>query len=259
MGFFSKEECALCGKEIGALGKRKYDGGVICKDCDGLLSPFFYGRKRSTLDEIKRQLEMREANKQKVQQFVVTQQFDIDNKYLFVDTTHNWFSVGYHMNTDYNPDVFSFTDLVSCTVEQDQSETEDGIEYDYELTILTKVPYAPEIRLDLNDYGISATDFNEISRVQNLANQIVQLMNNQKAMGIQQPQGMGYNPSMPMQNNVGFAPMQNQMGGMPQMNLQHQTGVMNNPQQVQAGACPWCRAQVMPGTRFCPECGKPIT
>ena len=45
MGFFDKmfekKECAICGTELGLLGKTKINEGYLCKECVGKLSPFF--------------------------------------------------------------------------------------------------------------------------------------------------------------------------------------------------------------------------
>ena len=43
MGFFDKmfekKECAICGTELGLLGKTKINEGYLCKECVGKLSP----------------------------------------------------------------------------------------------------------------------------------------------------------------------------------------------------------------------------
>ena len=52
MGFFDKmfekKECAICGTELGLLGKTKINEGYLCKECVGKLSPFFGGYRSST-------------------------------------------------------------------------------------------------------------------------------------------------------------------------------------------------------------------
>ena len=46
MGFFDKmfekKECAICGTELGLLGKTKISEGYLCKECAGKLSPYFH-------------------------------------------------------------------------------------------------------------------------------------------------------------------------------------------------------------------------
>ena len=87
---FSKETCAICGQEVGALKKRKLVDGTICKDCDDKLSPWFQTRSESTLAEIRSQLAMREQNKAWLEQFAVTQQFG-EYGGVFIDDNHGWF------------------------------------------------------------------------------------------------------------------------------------------------------------------------
>ena len=89
---FSKETCAICGQEVGALKKRKLVDGMICKDCDDKLSPWFQTRSESTLAEIKSQLAMREQNRALLEQFVVTRQFG-EYGGVFFDDDHGWFCV----------------------------------------------------------------------------------------------------------------------------------------------------------------------
>lgn len=52
MGFFDKmfekKECAICGTELGLLGKTKINEGYLCKECAGKLSPYFHGYRSST-------------------------------------------------------------------------------------------------------------------------------------------------------------------------------------------------------------------
>jgi len=59
MGFFDKmfekKECAICGTELGLLGKTKIDEGYLCKECAGKLSPFFHGYRSSSADDIREQ------------------------------------------------------------------------------------------------------------------------------------------------------------------------------------------------------------
>ena len=57
MGFFDKmfekKECAICGTELGLLGKTKINEGYLCKECAGKLSPYFHGYRSSTADDIR--------------------------------------------------------------------------------------------------------------------------------------------------------------------------------------------------------------
>ena len=64
MGLFDKKNCDICGEKIGLLGNRKLDDGNLCKNCASKLSPWFEERRHSTVEDIKRQLEYREKNKE---------------------------------------------------------------------------------------------------------------------------------------------------------------------------------------------------
>ena len=289
MGFFSKEECDLCSKEVGAMGKRKYDGGVICKDCANLLSPYFYDRKYSTLDQIKDQLQARENNKQRVEQFVVTSSIHTEDGDIFIDRTHGWFAVGRNINVSENPDVFAMTDLVSCNMDVDQTEDEDEIFYDYDIIIKTKVDYAPCIRLDLTQGDISSVDRYEIRQAEDLGNAIMRELSPMGGgfAGQQNFSGMGVSTANPNFSNVasnaagvlGNAMYANQNNALQnQQNYQNQYGAytqeMGQGQYVQASQafqnnvasggnyalfCPGCGARVVNGeSRFCSECGTPV-
>ena len=67
---FEKKACSICGGEIGFLGNRKLEDGNLCKKCAAKLSPFFSDRRRSTVEQIREQLDYREANKQAVAVFM---------------------------------------------------------------------------------------------------------------------------------------------------------------------------------------------
>lgn len=69
MGLFDKKYCDICGEKIGLLGNRKLEDGNLCKDCAKQLSPWFSDRRRSTVEDIKRQLAYREENRGRASQF----------------------------------------------------------------------------------------------------------------------------------------------------------------------------------------------
>lgn len=135
MGFFDKmfekKECAICGTELGLLGKTKINEGYLCKECVGKLSPFFGGYRSSTADDIREQLAYREAN----------------------------------------ADIIEFSQVLGCDMDIDEHrteiyrETKDGeresydpprydLDYDFNLTIHVNTPYFTEIDLRVNDSTI---------------------------------------------------------------------------------------------------------
>ena len=76
MGLFDKKYCDICGEKIGLLGNRKLEDGNLCKNCAAKLSPFFSERRRSTVEDIKRQLAYREENEKLVRDFNPDVMFD---------------------------------------------------------------------------------------------------------------------------------------------------------------------------------------
>ena len=87
MGLFDKKNCDICGDKIGLLGNRKLDDGNLCKNCAAKLSPWFEERRHSTVEEIKRQLDYREENKNAVRNFHTTREFSGDRYHVFLDET----------------------------------------------------------------------------------------------------------------------------------------------------------------------------
>jgi len=83
MGLFSAKFCDVCGGKIGLLGNRKLEDGNLCKDCANKLSPFFSERRKSTVEDIKRQLAYREANKAAVAAFHPTRTLGSGKKSVY--------------------------------------------------------------------------------------------------------------------------------------------------------------------------------
>ena len=163
---FEKKECSICGGEIGLLGNRKLEDGNMCKDCAARLSPWFSDRRQSTVEEIRQQLDYREANHEKVAAFRITRTLGERTKVL-LDEDAGLFMVTSARNlTDANPDVLSFSDVTGCKLDIDESKTEieyrdaEGerksfnprryaYSYDFYIVINVNNPYFNEIRFQL--------------------------------------------------------------------------------------------------------------
>ena len=171
MGLFDKKYCDICGEKIGLLGNRKLEDGNLCKDCAKQLSPWFSDRRRSTVEDIKRQLAYREENRGRASQFRTTRSYGEDCKVL-LDEEHRWFTVTRARDlADANPDILDYTALTGCRVDIDESRTEqkregpDGKEvsynppryeysYDFDVIISVNHPYFSEMKFRLNDSSI---------------------------------------------------------------------------------------------------------
>ncbi|MFR6499871.1 MAG: DUF4428 domain-containing protein [Collinsella sp.] len=191
MGFFDKmfekKECAICGTELGLLGKTKINEGYLCKECVGKLSPFFGGYRSSTADDIREQLAYREANAERLASFNPTRtlsagrtniMLDEDAGLLIITPQSRW--------RDANPDIIEFSQVLGCDMDIDEHrteiyrETKDGeresynpprydLDYDFNLTIHVNTPYFTEINLRVNDSTIDqrgSIEYREAKRQQ---------------------------------------------------------------------------------------------
>jgi hypothetical protein len=167
MGLFDKKVCDLCGEKIGLLGTRKLEDGNMCKDCAKKLSPFFSDRRRSTVSEIKDQLDYREANKDEVAKFNVTRTMGDRMKILLDEDQRKFIATSSGRWKNENPDVIAFSQVTGCRSEVRESKSEikmkksDGtevsynpprydIDYDIYVTINVNSPYFDEIEFQLN-------------------------------------------------------------------------------------------------------------
>ena len=168
---FDKKECAICGGEIGLLGNRKLEDGNMCKNCAAKLSPWFSDRRSSTVEEIKEQLEYREANREKVSAFRTTRTLGENTKILLDEDAGAFMVTSARNLEDANPDVLAFSDVTGCNLDIEERRIEmkrevkkqDGTteevsynpprytyEYDFYVVIYVRNPYFDEIRFKLN-------------------------------------------------------------------------------------------------------------
>lgn len=216
MGLFDKKYCDICGEKIGLLGNRKLEDGNLCKDCAKQLSPWFSDRRRSTVEDIKRQLAYREENRGRASQFRTTRSYGEDCKVL-LDEEHRWFTVTRARDlADANPDILDYTALTGCRVDIDESRTEqkregpDGKEvsynppryeysYDFEVIISVNNPYFDEMKFRLNNSSVYIEPQNTLQRP--MMGQ--QGMMGQRPMAGRPQSGMTQRPMMGQMNSVG--------------------------------------------------------
>ena len=114
MGLFDKKYCAICNAEIGLLGGKKLEDGIICKGCAAKLSPFFSERRRSTVNDIQQQLLYREENAAKLEEFHPNRTYGERMK-LYVDTDGKVFAATYARDwRGANPDLIAFSQVMAC-------------------------------------------------------------------------------------------------------------------------------------------------
>ena len=117
---FKKQDCEICGKEVGMFGYKKLEDGEICKDCVKLLSPWFEDRRHATVAQIKEQIAYRERNAKELEGFTVSRV--IGEAYKMYIEEVNDVPVRFFVTdaSDYkaaNPDIISFKDVMSCVTD----------------------------------------------------------------------------------------------------------------------------------------------
>ena len=269
---FEKKECSICGGEIGLLGNRKLEDGNMCKDCAAKLSTWFSDRRQSTVEEIRQQLDYREANHEKVAAFRITRTLGERTKVL-LDEDAGLFMVTSARNlTDANPDVLSFSEVTGCKLDIDESKTEieyrdaEGerksfnprryaYSYDFYIVINVNNPYFNEIRFQLNSESVD--------------NDAETLLEGPEAMGslrggLRMRSGSLTSNAEEVRNSVEYRQYE-------AMGLEIRDALLQVRQQVRdeaaaasapraAVTCPFCGATTTPDASGCCEfCGGAIT
>ena len=178
MGLFDrlkKQDCEICGKEVGMLGYKKLEDGEICKDCVKLLSPWFNERRHSTVESIKAQIAYREENKKAVAAFKADRVIGKTVK-IHIDETAGKFMVvrGGELEKE-NPDVIDISAVTGCEMDirettQEITRTVDGKQesyepprfkylYDFDMVITVNHPYFDEIRYNLSPNYVTVNPY----------------------------------------------------------------------------------------------------
>ena len=253
MGLFDKKFCDICGEKIGLLGNRKLEDGNLCKDCAKKLSPFFSDRRRSTVEDIRKQLEMREENRKLLASFHPTQILGTRTK-VYIDPAMGRFAVSYRSDLrEENADLIELSAVVNAEYEVEENreelytEDEEGksvpynppqFEYSYAITLHIEVnhPYINEISFEVTDSCPDSRDSEAFRRCEQTATEIVCALTGRDA------------PAAP--------PVKEPAAPEPQSTI-FPTGVgVDDPAQSAPPAewfCPYCGTKN--GGNFCMNCG----
>lgn len=181
MGLFDKKYCDICGDKIGLLGNKKLEDGNMCKACASKLSPWFYERKNSTVEEIGEQLAYREQNLKKLDEFNTTKSLGRNDR-VCLDEDNMKFLVTRGRNIkEENPDILDYSQVTGCDLDIEEYKDEimrknsDGEEvsynpprysysYDFFMTVFVNHPYFNKMRFKINASRIYADDTNSSMR-----------------------------------------------------------------------------------------------
>jgi len=174
MGLFDrlkKQDCEICGKEVGILGYKKLEDGEICKDCVKLLSPWFNDRRHSTVESIRAQVAYREANKKDVAAFRASKVIGKTVKVHVDEAAGKFMVVRTNDLEKENPDVINISAVTGCELDiketvQEIYRTVDGKQesyspprfkylYDFDMIITVNHPYFDEIRFNLSPFRVT--------------------------------------------------------------------------------------------------------
>ena len=167
---FKKQDCEICGKEVGMFGYKKLEDGEICKECIKLLSPWFDERRHSTVEQIKQQIAYREENKAALPAFRPSVAYG--ERYTLRAEVVNGVPTRFVVAQtdsymDENADLINFKDVTSFNIDVRESDRElkrrnsngdmvsyvpPRYEYSYDFTAQIHVnhPYFSEIRFQIN-------------------------------------------------------------------------------------------------------------
>lgn len=298
MGLFDKKYCDICGEKIGLLGNRKLENGNLCKDCAKKLSPWFVERRSSTVEEIKAQLDWREANRERAAQFLATRSFGERSK-LLLDETHRWFTITRaNSPADDNSDVLDFSSITGCRMDISESRTELKLEtqdregktvrksysppryeydYDFYIIVSVNVPYFSEMKFQLNDRpvhipfrpgrGFMMPTHEEplydtfYCGYKDMCTEICGLLEQVRSGAPEQR-----TTEKPAQNSFGAgasAPQSNvwtcpECGAENQGKFCESCGAKRPETAARCSRCGWKPDENAPLPKFCPECGQPF-
>ena len=268
MGLFDKKYCDICGNQIKLLGNRKVEDGNICKDCASKLSPWFSDRKRSTVADIKEQLEYRERNRHELNSFRPDANY---GDKVYVDNTAKKFVVA--RTSDYrkeNADLLQLSDVivVEGSIDEDATEVtykdEEGkeksyepaqftYEYDFYVTIKVAHKYFDDMKFKLNSSSLDTQSDPKFAEYVKMINDISVALTGRECNVTVSTVEVGTESELA--EGEWLCP---QCGTKNAENFCSSCGAAK-PVGNLVSFCPNCGTKIPDAsTRFCPHCGKAL-
>mgnify|MGYP004508328547 FL=1 len=294
MGLFDKKYCDICGEKIGLFGNRKLEDGNLCKTCAGKLSPFFSERRRSTVEDIKRQLAYRAENEKQLASFSPTITFDGSQK-VHIDPLGELFIVSGLSNwRSGNPDLIRLSQV--CAVDTDIRENKEEIfckdaegneksysppryscDYEFNVTIHVDTPWFNEIELELSDGNRPESRYTDLYReYERKMHELADILMRRDSRYFMHD-GDGTMQQIPAEENIPAAPTAapaaaasaaNAAAGdawqCPACGAENSgkfcanCGAVKPAARIGCASCGWTPAPGQSVSKFCPECGKPL-
>lgn len=295
MGLFDKKYCDVCGEKIGLLGNRKLEDGNLCKGCASKLSPFFSERRRSTVEDIKNQLVYRAENEQKLANFSPSLTFKGDKNVYINPLREEFIVTGLSNWRSSNPDLIRFSQVTSVDTEIKENKEEifyedsDGnrksyepprfeCDYAFHVKIQVNSPWFSSIELELSDGNRPNSPYTDLYReyeqkMHKLSDILLRRDNEHRVFdgdGFMNREVCRCNSQEEAAPAPAPASAPRPTGG--EAWVCPSCGVATHSKKFceNCGAakpvspfgctnCGWKPAEGQPQSKFCPECGKPLS
>lgn len=281
MGLFDKKYCSVCGEKIGLFGNRKLEDGNLCKACAAKLSPWFSDRRSSTVEQIKAQLDYREANREAVAAFHTTRTLGRSTKVLLDEDAGTFMVTSARDLTEANPDVIRYAQVTGCDLDIEECKTEEKREvkdsegrtqrvsynpprytysYDFYMIIRVNHDYFDEIRFRLNS---STVEVGRLGSPVGVNRPMARNAGLDVVGSVLQGLNTAMNQTDPRMQNPEYAEYYN-MGqeikaALTQIRTQVRDEIAAANAPKTAVVCPACGATTMPDANGCCEyCGSPV-
>ncbi|MCR5294915.1 MAG: SHOCT domain-containing protein [Lachnospiraceae bacterium] len=152
MGLFGpKKTCSICGGKVGFFGYDLSGNDHLCGNCRDKCTPGQLDFASMSVDDIRKNMEVAEANKAKADDFQATKEFyagsHFDKPILFVDEENGWF-----MNAAkgdgwvYNLDDITYYNMRINTSRNEEEQKEKGfLEWLFEPDFYSDFPELPKV------------------------------------------------------------------------------------------------------------------
>lgn len=191
MARLDRTYCNICNKPLPSMGYYKLKDGCMCASCSKKVSPLLKNRRDKTTEYIRRHIEYREDNKNKVSRFRPSIGFGYDKK-IYIDPYMAAFLVTKRKEEEIclgNPDIIMLSQVVSCDTDireytkEEYYQNEDGKKesyypphirhfYDFKIKIVLDNEWFKEIIIDLNGESVEGKNSIRYQKCSSIAKQI---------------------------------------------------------------------------------------